>query len=234
MEANWLGDHYEMCTETTALLDFDAIATYLGSEAAADAAELPCDLGIDCIDYLAQPAQEALWSSPVEDLESTAEVQMVTSLGEVQLLGGSWQEMEGEVAFSSIECGEAGCPFYLAKFELAASSPFTVQVPIVGSSSLTKVLSNLTVTLERPALGIWTPGKPGYDWVIFPPNSLMMRISASVSGSTNYYSENGSYDELYLVNDYVYGYIDDGPLNLHFEGADILGSFNLYADFAVE
>ncbi len=228
-------DRWATCANETPLLDFDEIENLIGLTNAEQMAELPCDLSSDCIDYLAQDEKlgllTPLTTSP--SYRDTADVLMETSVGNslVRFLGGSYHAAEGHAAYSKVACAYDACPFYLAQFDLEATAAISVNVA-PSSGSVTKSLSGFSVSLERPALGIWTTNS--IDWVIFPPNSLSLRVDTTVSGTTNYLGENGSHSNLITVTEYSYGFVDGSAMELYINGDTFLGTWSVTASLVEE
>jgi hypothetical protein len=104
-------------------------------------------------------------------------------------------------------------------------------VVTVGGSTLVKTIAGLSVALERPTLGIWIPGTGD---VIFPPNSLKVRVSATVGGATDTFGENGLHDELYSFPHYVFGSLAGTALSLGVAETDALGAWSLDLRFVPE
>jgi hypothetical protein len=62
---NWTNvDYAGTCTALTPLLDLGPVLAALGSTAAQEAAQLPCDLSGDCSELLDFWAREAMWTPP--------------------------------------------------------------------------------------------------------------------------------------------------------------------------
>lgn len=127
-------------------------------------------------------------------------------------------------------CANDACPFYLAQLDLEAVSSMSVSLTY-GAASLSKVVSDVTIELARPALGMWLPDS---DDVIFPPNTLAFRVGATVSGATNWFGEDGSYDYVYRLNQYVFGSIAGGVLHIRHSDEDTLGQWIVDAFFVPE
>ncbi len=229
-----------MCTPRTLSLDFGLIEDILGSSAATDASDLPCDLPDDCIDLLSFDARTALQTESPVSIRGTADNLMETHspgnteaviLGAGQSPPGTSVPMTGTSAYTATSCGSDACPFYLAQFDLSASS-FNVTLSY-SSTTGTKTVSGLTVGLERPALGLWLPNS---NDVLFPPGSLLLRVAGTVSGTPENFSEDGAYDELYPVEGYVFGHISvsSGAFTISVDGSNRLTTFSLNAEFFPE
>lgn len=231
-QVNPYGSPAVTCSPLTALIDFDEIESVLGAGPAADAETLACDLPDSCIHLLDYEARLAMLGMLTSGLRNTAEELMETDPGQVSevILLGEDAALEGEAAYTALSCSEDACPFYLAQFDLAATSSLVVAVPY-GSAPLTKTVSNLEIGLARPALGMWLPDS---DDIIFPPNALAVRITATVSGSTNNFGENGNHDLVFRINEFVYGTLDGGVLSLSHSGTDVLGAWSVEAHFIPE
>lgn len=229
---NYIYGSWPTCTNPTALLDFDLIEDILGAGAAADAAELPCDLADDCADYLDLDEKRGLWTPADAETRYTADVQLETDPGESNvIIAGVSRGMEGHAAYTATSCGEDACPFYLAQMELTAVSSMSVTVSL-PTGSLTKTISDLSISLEHPALGMWLPNS---DLVIIPSNAMRINVQATVSGSSNPYGENGTYDRTYFVDEeYVFGILDGADLILAISGEDYLGDWSVYGQFVEE
>lgn len=235
-DENWSSvepwEPHQMCPVPTALMDFDDIETVLGSAAALDAEDLACDLSSSCIELLDKDAMYGMVMPPTSNVRDTADVLMETDtaqVSEVVLLGDD-AALVGQAAYTALSCAEDACPFYLAQFDLEATSSLIVSL-VYGSTPLTKAVSDLEIGLARPALGMWLPDSGD---VIFPPYSLAVRVSATLSGSPNPFGENGPHDTVFGINQYVYGTLDGGVLSLSHSGTDILGNWSLEAHFVPE
>jgi len=212
-------------------LDFDLIESVLGSAPASDAADLPCDLADDCSDYLDVQEKEGLWTMPDANTRYSADVQLESDIGQSSIAGlGSSITMEGHAAYTATACGSDACPFYLAQFEMLAPSASTVSIPN-GSTPIVKTVSSLSIELEQPALGLWLPAS---TYVIFPSETLRVKLSATLAGSTNSFGENGWQSHSYLVENYVWGYISGTNLLLATDGADSLGAWYATSQFVEE
>ncbi|MCY1066521.1 hypothetical protein OV090_17225 [Nannocystis sp. RBIL2] len=232
---------YQQCSAPSLLLNFDHIEDVLGSAAATDAEDLPCDLWDDCLDYLDPPEVDGMTMSlSTEDARSSADIIMITDPA-----GGSGLEflgagqttpipklLVGEAAYSRTSCGADACPFYLAQYDLEATSPFTIVLSLDGTSTLIKTINDFSISLVRPTLGI---NLPDSDDLIFPPHSLTFRVTATVSGATNSYGENGSYDFDYSISGHVFGAFGAfGTLTLGTTGESILGDLEIMGVFVEE
>lgn len=221
-----------VCPNETPFLNFDLIESVLGSQAAVDAEDLPCDLAFDCHGYLTLGAATALWTEPRAGVEQTAGTSVATVSGsQLYVIGagqgtGTTEPLTGEAAFTATSCGGAdACPFYLAQYELeGTSSNFNVTFALPGGGSLTKTISGLSIQLAQPALGMWLPNSGD---VIFPTVSLEFRLSATLSGSPAPFGENGPYDDVYTVVGYVFGHWDPltGEFALGANGENSFGEF---------
>lgn len=225
-------DLWVTCSAETENLNYTLIENVLGPSDAGAVEELPCDLSLDCQDYLAYDQKHAIGTTPYTDAEATADIQMETITGQsaVTLFGGSDQDVEGHAAYSAISCGEDACPFYLAQFDLAAVSSINVSFSYGSGPPLSKTISGFSISLEKPALGIWVPDS---DNIIFPTGALRVRIEATISGGTNGWGENGFYSFVYDVPHYVFGSVD-GDLVISTSGTEYLGAWTLYAEFEEE
>lgn len=209
------------CSDETLNLNYNLIETVLGLSDADAVEELPCDLSLNCEDYLDYVQKHAMGTTPYANVRETADVLMESITGEssVTLLGGSAQDVEGHAAYSAIACGEDACPFYLAQLDLDAVSSINVTLSYGSGPPISKTISGLSISLEKPTLGIWVPGS---DNLIFPTGSLRMRIEATISGGTNNFGENGFYSFAYDVPNYVFGSVD-GDLVISSSGTCIWG-----------
>lgn len=227
----------QTCPNASQLLDFDLIEDFLGPAAAEDAMDLPCDLPFDCIEYLSALEISGMYTEPTVNLGETASIQLVANsektgmriLGFNQSPPGTGVPLSGYASLTATSCGADACPFYLAQFDLAASSPFAVTLDY-SSTTITKTLAGFTIGLDHPALGLWLPATGD---VIFPTNSLVVRVGAVISGAPEYFSENGSYDERYPWSGYVFGTFDPGSGEFAIEasGDSLLGSWDLGGQF---
>ena len=224
--------YQQTCPKATSLLDFNAIEAVFGTAAASEAATLPCDLSDDCSDYLDIDEKEGLWTSPDSNTRFSADFQMESDPGESNVIAGaSSSVMEGNAAYTATACNADACPFYLAQFELYAVSNFTVSVSYGSAGTFTKTISNLGIQLEQPTLGMWLPNSGA---VILPPGSLRMTVSATLSGTTNYFGENGGHQHTYAVDEYVWGLISGTDLILATDAIDTLGSWSVLGQFVEE
>lgn len=246
-DSNWSGvsNHgvncqYETCPSETYLLDFDLIESILGSAAATDAEDLPCDLWDDCLDYLDGFEFEGMTTEPEANVRNSADVLMEHNPGggsQLYVIGagqgsGTTKALTGEAAYSLTSCGEDACPFYLAQWDLAAASSFNVT--LTGSAGpVTKTISNFSVSLRQPALGVYLPNSGD---IFFPPNALAVIVSGTVSGTPEPWGENGNYQEEYLVNGYVFGTLNTGTGNLVLgaNGEVSIGDFSIVGNFVEE
>ncbi|SFF50323.1 hypothetical protein SAMN02745121_09214 [Nannocystis exedens] len=67
--------------------------------------------------------------------------------------------------------------------------------------------------------------------MIFPPGSIYLRIAGTVSGTPEPFGENGSYDEVYPISNFVFGTLDNGVLEISHADQDLLGSWSFTARF---
>ncbi|MCY1069731.1 hypothetical protein OV090_33630 [Nannocystis sp. RBIL2] len=222
---------WKTCPVPTTLLDFDLIETVFGAAAAADAEQLPCDLALDCSDYLDYDEKLGLWTPPDANTRYTADVLLESDPGEsFFIINTVNRTAEGHAAYTATSCGEDACPFYLAQMELTATSSMTFNLS-VETATLTKTISDLNVKLARPTLGMWLPAS-GY--VIIPPKSLSVTVEATVSGSTNTFGENGAHEVTYIVDEYTFGIIDGANLLLGVNSTDYLGTWSVTGQFIEE
>lgn len=199
------------CSPDQYSLDIDQIENVLGLSAAEAAQDLPCDLGFDCQDYLDSDEILGLWTehwgagvaSSADEHVSTANstgASAVYFLGEGQSIW-SLQTLSGDAAYTATACGYDACPFYLAQFNLSTTSSFDATFDYAMTTT-TKTVDDFTVSLKRPALGIWLPSTGD---IIFPNNSLTLELSLTLTGVTNVAGENGSYDEVFWNDPYIFG-----------------------------
>ena len=92
---------------------------------------------------------------------------------------------------------------------------------------MTKALSNAEISLYTPNMGLWLPNS---DDVVFPPGTLWFRVQGTLGG-TEYYGENGTYDEIFGVSEHTFGTYDGSVFSLTIDVADILGSGSISANF---
>ncbi|MFZ6185720.1 hypothetical protein [Nannocystis pusilla] len=208
-----------------------------GALAAADVADLPCDLWDDCSDEFSVAAQEALSTPPTSAVRYTADTLLETvpmsSLITVQGNAPSsptTQILSGEAAYTAYACSAAACPIYLPQLELAANGAFSATISVGPvAPTVTKTFTDVEISLKQPTMGIWLPN---FEYVIFPPDSLVFNVSGTVSG-TELAGENGPYVGEHIVRGYVFGTLDGG-LTISAQGEHSLVDFNLYAEFAPE
>lgn len=208
-----------------------------GALAAADAEDLPCELGDDCLDYFSVAAQEALSTPPTSAVRYTADTLLETvptsSLITVQGNAPSsptTQTLSGAAAYTASLCYADACPLYLSQLDLAANSAFSATISVgPGAPTVTKTFTDVEVSLKQPTMGIWLPN---FDYVIFPPDSLVFDVSGTVSG-TELAGENGPYNGEHIVRGYVFGTLDGG-LTISAQGEHSLIDFSLSAEFAPE
>jgi hypothetical protein len=229
-EANWTDVDLwpnHPCAVPTSELNLGPVLAALGPAAATAAAQLPCDLSFDCSSYLDFLANEAMWTAPGRGVRYTADVLTESVTASVSLLNAPAEDLVGQAAYSPTYCGAAACPFYLAQMDLTALTSMRVNYSD-GTTSVWKTLSGLTIGLEEPALGMWLPATGD---VIFPPNSLGVRVDVSLSG-TDVAGENGSHSNFVPLPDYVFGTLDGDRLTIEASGTDFLGSWSIDAIFA--
>lgn len=222
-------ESWRRCPVEVRVTDVNAIQAALGVTAAQDAAELPCDFNDSCLDFLDYDAVYALLTPPTGAAASTADVQMVsdpTGAANIQVLGVT-RAATGEAAYTAVTCLAGACPFYLAQYELAASSSMNVSLSVAGTT-LTKTLSDVSLSLEKPSLGMWLPASGD---IIFPPAALKVRVRATVSGSTNTYGENGRHEFVVHLGQYAFGTLSSGYMTLGSSGTDLLGSWAVNGAF---
>jgi hypothetical protein len=237
-EANCM---YAPCDYETYLFDFNLIESILGSAAADDAETLPCNLlWDDCLDYLDALEFEGMTTEPGPSIRNSADVLMESSPGgesQLYVIGagqgtGTTKSLVGEAAYSLTSCGADACPFYLAQWDLAAASSFNITLSS-SSGPITKTISNFSISLREPALGVFLPDSGD---IFFPPNALTVIVSGTVSGSPEPWGENGNYENEYLVNGYVFGTLDamTGDLILGAHGEVSIGDFSIVGNFVEE
>lgn len=241
LDANWITveKRYDSagalarCSKETYGLNLASVGTALGALAQSYAETLPCDLGSNCMDYLTHEAKKGFIHSGMSGLELTADVQGVipppTAPGtpSTVTLMGTTSFISGAAAWSTTQCAEDACPFYLAQMDLAASSSMTVNVTY-ESTRLQKTVSDASVSLDHATMGMWLPSTGD---VIFPPGSLYVRIIGTVSGTTQPFNENGNYDLVYPITEFVFGTLDNGVLEISHSDQDLLGSWSFTARF---
>ena len=98
----------------------------------------------------------------------------------------------------------------------------------MDGSQVVKGLDGLSISLAQPTLGMWLPETGD---VIFPPHSLRLRVQVRVTGRPEIAQENGSYDKIVELDQYVFGTLDDDRLRVAASGTDLLGSWSIDADF---
>lgn len=229
-------DNRQTC-ETTSTMNASVIEQVLGAPAAADAEDLPCEPGDDCLDYFSLAAQQALSTPPTSAVRYTADTLLETvpmaSLVTVQgnaPSSPSTQTLSGEAAYTATACGFDACPIYLPQLDLAANGTFSATISVGPvAPTVTKTFTDVEISLKQPTMGIWLPN---FEYVIFPPDSLVFNVSGTVSG-TELAGENGPYNGEHIVRGYVFGTLDGG-LTLSAQGEHSLVDFNLYAEFAPE
>ena len=221
------------CPKETHLLNYLLIESVLGSTVAEAVENLPCDLRDDCADYLDFDERSGLWTPSTVGVRYTADILLESDPGEssVALLGGTDHDLEGHAAYTAVPCGEDACPFYLAQLDLEAVSSIGVTVTYGSGAGLSKTISDLSIALDQPALGIWVPSSGD---VIFPAGSLKMRVEGSISGPTDTYGENGPHSLKYAVPDYIFGAVDSGGFALAASGTEFLGAWSVNAEFMEE
>lgn len=220
--------------------DIGVIQGELGLTAAQEVLDLPCDLNLSCADYLPISAREQLWLPPTSSAPTTADTPVQTlapTTSSVKFKGAgqtSWtaKSFTGGAAYTAVDaldCGADACPFYLAQLDMTQTSG-TWYVPFeVGGVTLLKELSNLTIGLARPTLGVWLPNSGD---VIFPPHALTLTVDATVGGSTNTYGENGSYSDVEYINyGYVFGHVSGSSFTLDYARTDTLGDLTFDLEF---
>ncbi|MCY1057911.1 hypothetical protein [Nannocystis sp. SCPEA4] len=221
------------CTADTDSIDFGPVWDVLGGVAQAYAETLPCDLGSNCMDYLTEQARQGFTHSGMPSIESTADVQgtipPVTSPGPLSsvTLAGETKTVSGAAAWSTTSCGYNACPFYLAQFDLTPASSMEVSISYL-STTLRKTISSANVSLERATMGLWLPSTGD---VIFPPGSLYLRLTGTVSGLSNAFGENGNYDFVYPITNFVFGTLNSGELKISHSDQDLLGGWSLTTRF---
>lgn len=240
-DSNWSSvEYYELdngdikrCPKITLDETSPLIGDKLGSLAQAYAETLPCDLGGNCMEYLTQQAKRGFTHSGMPSIESTADVQgtipPVTSPGPLSsvTLAGETKRVSGAAAWSTTSCGANACPFYLAQFDLTPTASYDVSISYL-SATLRKTISNASVSLEHATMGIWLPSTGD---VIFPPGSLYLRLTGTVSGLSNAYGENGNYDFVYPITNLVFGTLNSGELQISHSDNDLLGGWSVTARF---
>ncbi|WP_096328367.1 hypothetical protein [Nannocystis exedens] len=229
-------DNRQTC-ETASTMNASVIEQTLGAPAAAAAEDLPCELGDDCLDYFSLAAQQALSTPPTSTVRYTADTLLETvPMASLIMVQGNaqptpaTQTLSGEAAYTAYSCGYDACPIYLPQLDLAANGAFSATIsggPV--APTVTKTFTDVEISLKQPTMGIWLPN---FDYVIFPPDSLVFNVSGLVSG-TEVAGENGRYIGEHIVRGYVFGTLDGG-LSLSAQGEHSLIDFDLYAEFAPE
>ena len=182
-----------------------------------------CDLNSDCglmfSEEVAQKLQSKQSNVMAED-ESAAEhmsglhLDATTGSGRPLSLGGGFE-------YSTVECGEVACPFYLGRLDLEQiDSAWRLSVDLGVLGHLDKSVSGLRVQLGKPTLGIALAD----GQVAFPAGSLLLRIDAQLKGISDALLENGS-ETFWLQNPTaVVGRLVDGSLDLQMEVPTAFGS----------
>jgi hypothetical protein len=218
-------------------LDTATIEAALGALAAADAAQLPCELWDSCFDFFGPAVQEALSTPPSASVRYTADtlLETVPLASSLMVTGNAQatptvQTLAGEAAYTTSACppSEPACPIYMPDLDLVATSPFSVTIGGL-TGVVTKTFSDVELHLKQPAMGIWLPN---FDYVIFPPDSLVFTVEGVVSG-TEIAGENGYHNVDHIVRGYVFGTLDGG-LTISAEGVHPLADFSVYGEFIPE
>ncbi|MCY0989865.1 hypothetical protein OV203_22190 [Nannocystis sp. ILAH1] len=225
---NWTDvDYAGVCTALTPLLDLGPVLAALGSTAAQAAAQLPCDLSGDCSELLDFWAREAMWTPPDSSVRYTAEILTEALNASMSLLGNPPEDLVGQAAYTPVACGAAACPLYLAQLDLGSYTMVRVPVTVDGTQAV-KGLDGLSIGLVAPTLGMWLPSTGD---VIFPPDSLRVRLQVRVTGEPNIAGENGSHDQVVQLKQYVFGTLVGDSLTISTSGTDLLGNWSVNAEF---
>lgn len=227
-----LGTVWKECGPGQTDLDIDLIESELGPVAAIEVMDLPCDLAFTCGAYLTLEELAGLKTGPVNVAATAATAaETVTNGTSAVAFGTGDTPVTGEAAYTATSCGADACPFYLAQFDLEHSGGWSTDIN-APSSTITKQVSALEISLRRPGLGIWLPNS---GFVIFPSNSLMLEMSATIGGLTNTYSENGTHHVMFTNSGYAFGQVTFGlgssTFRLYANGTDLLGEWRVMGDF---
>lgn len=234
---------FQTCPKAEAI-NIDVIEDILGLTAAQDIQELPCELWDDCELEFDPDVIKTLWSPITTSTRWAADRHAATTSTDPAVLSflGAGQttptthNVSGEASFTASSCGTnvGACPFYLSHLKLtqsaAAAWSVTTQVPngVTGPVTVTKQLSGMQLSLVQPAMAIVLPASGD---VVFPPNSLRVRLQATVGGTTNGFGENGSYDEVYSNAAYIFGEVTSTSLLLSVPVDSPVGSGALDVEF---
>lgn len=223
---------YKACPDTTPQFDPGPVEQELGEDEAEMMLKLGCDLPSTCLDELDYDARLAMVTPPTANTRFTADslVETDPTVASSFTLVSSSVNVTGTAAYTADSCSDPACVFYLSQLQLASPTAFNVQVPY-GAAPITKTLTGLTLRIAEPSLGLWLPSTGD---VIFPPNSLELRVDVTVSGTSNVFNENGTHRRHYLVGEYVFGTLSNGVLTLHHDGSDMLGAWAVDAQFVPE
>lgn len=160
---------------------------------------------------------------PIAPMERGADYYATTSattLLSLDMAGGSGsgyddaETLSGYAEYSTSDCGEATCPFYLASLSAENDTDtWTVWVTLTGLFSEEKHIENLQIDLMHSTLGAW---RPSTGQVAFLPGTLVFGISFDVSSDCMTCSGLGDdHHDLVLRNhEVVFGEFDAGGFSL--------------------
>jgi hypothetical protein len=157
----------------------------------------------------------------------TAEILSEALNASMSLLGNPPEDLVGQAAYTPVACGAVACPLYLAQLDLGSYTMVRVPVTVDGTQTV-KLLDGLSIGLVAPTLGMWLPGTGD---VIFPRDSLRVRIQVRITGEPNIAGENGSHDEVVQLKQYVFGTLVGDSLTISASGTDLLGNWSVNAEF---
>jgi hypothetical protein len=185
--------------------------------------QVTCDLNSDCgLMFNSEVAEKLQSKRPTLRAEDESAAEHVSGL-HLEATTGSGRPLSlgGAFEYSTIECGEVACPFYLGRLDLEQTdSAWRLSIDLGALGRLDKSVSGLRVQLGKPTLGIALAD----GQVAFPAGSLLLRIEAQLKGTSDALLENGS-ETFWLRNPTaVVGRLVDGSLDLQMEVPTTFGS----------
>lgn len=154
--------------------------------------QVKCDLRTTCGEAFGATISEMLRTDallpderPPSGAQNGSELELRLGYGQ-----GKPLQLDGTIEYSTVQCGESACPFYLgdATF-IQAADDWRMLLDLGDMGGLDKQVANVYMRLARPALGISL--RDGQ--VAFPADTLTFRVEVEVAGRVHPLVENGTH-----------------------------------------
>ena len=152
--------------------------------------QVKCDLRTTCGDMFGESVADLLQSGNVLEDERPSGAKNHRDL-ELRIDYGNNHPLDlaGAIEYTTSQCGEPACPFYLGDFEvLQGAADWHMVLDLGEFGRIDKQIKYTGIRLVKPALGISLQD----GQVAFPAETLMFRIDVEVAGPAHPLLENGS------------------------------------------